>query len=100
MVTHLVFFNIKDEAEGLTKPQIAAELKRQLEALPALIPEIKELRCGTDFTASPVSWDFGLFTTFETPAALDIYVDHPDHVLVKNFIFKVTSARAIVDFEN
>ncbi len=99
MIKHIVFWRFKDEAEGLNKEQIIAKAKEVLEDLVDKIPEIKELEVGTDFNGGPAAFDTALYTAFDTKEALAIYQDHPAHQKVKDFIGKVTSDRAVVDYE-
>lgn len=99
MIKHIVFWRFKEEAEGLNKEQIAVKTKEILEALVEKIPEIKELEVGRDFNGSPAAFDTSLYTAFESKEALKIYQEHPAHREVAGFIGKVTSDRAVVDYE-
>lgn len=99
MIKHIVFWRFKDEAEGLNKDQISKKVKEILEDLVGKIPEIKELEVGNDFNGSPAAFDTALYTSFETKEALAIYQEHPAHLKVKEFVGKVTSDRAVVDYE-
>lgn len=102
MIAHLVFFNIgggDDASEKGSKEANINEAVTRLAALPPLIPEIKCLRVGRDISRTGVSYDVGLYTEFESEKDLDTYRDHPDHQAVVDFIKKVATARAVVDFE-
>ena len=41
MYKHIVLWKLKKEVNGLSKEELAVEVKRRLDELPALIPEIK-----------------------------------------------------------
>ncbi|NBD38348.1 MAG: Dabb family protein [Verrucomicrobia bacterium] len=99
MITHLVFFRMKAEASGRDAAENAADLVRRLQELPGKIPQLQELEAGTDFSATPASYDVGLYTCFATREDLEIYRDHPEHQKVVAFVKEVTSERAVVDFE-
>jgi hypothetical protein len=98
MITHLVFFKMLPEADGATGTENAAKLTGMLRALPGRIPELLELRAGTDVSGTPASWDVGLFTRFATEADLEAYRVHPAHMEVVNFVQRTTAERAVVDF--
>lgn len=99
MITHLVFFRMKEEASGRNARENAVELVRRLRELPDKIAALESLEAGTDFSATPASYDVGLYTRFATREDLETYRDHPEHQKVVAFVQEVTSERAVVDFE-
>ena len=60
MVRHIVFWTLKDEAEGAGKEANAAKVKELLEGLRGQIPGMLKIEVGRDFSASPVSADIML----------------------------------------
>ena len=100
MITHIVFWKMKPEANGRSGEQNASEMKRLLRALPPLIPQIKSLEVGLDFNRSSAAWDIALYTTFEQPEDLHVYQEHPEHQNVVAFVSSVVATRAVVDFES
>jgi len=98
MIRHLVFFKVKQELAS-TKTEVVKEMKRQLDALPALIPGIKDLETGVDFLQSPRSFDLSLITAFETVADLDAYRIHPKHLKVVEYIKTVAENTVAVDYD-
>ena len=99
MVKHIVLWAVKDEAAGLSKKQILAEMKSKLEALVPVIKEVKKMEVGFNFLESPAAWDIALYTEFDSKDALNAYQVHPEHVKLKDFIMSVTDKRAVVDYE-
>lgn len=99
MVRHIVFWTLKDEAEGAGKEENAAKVKELLEALRGQIPGMLKIEVGRDFSASPVSADIALYSEFESREALDAYQVHPGHVAAKAFIGSVTASRQLADYE-
>jgi len=92
-------WSVKDEAAGLSKKQILAEMKSKLEALVPVIKEVKKMEVGFNFLESPAAWDIALYTEFDSKDALNAYQVHPEHVKLKDFIMSVTDKRAVVDYE-
>lgn len=100
MIKHIVMWTLKDGAEGADKAANAAKMKSLLEALPGLIPVIRELEVSTDvFAAAPAPCDVLLYSTFDSRADLDTYQAHPEHQKVVAFVKQVVATRAMVDYE-
>lgn len=99
MVKHLVFFTLKDQAGGNTKAENIALIKAKIAGLNGKIPGLIKVEIGEDFSATAVSSDIALYSEFESREALAVYNDHPDHVVVKEFIASVASGRQLVDYE-
>ncbi|MGL4368365.1 MAG: Dabb family protein [Spirochaetota bacterium] len=99
MVKHIVMWSVKDGALGLSKKQIASEIKARLEALRPVIKEIKSLEVGINFLDSPAAYDVALYCEFSAKEDLNAYQIHPDHVKLKDFILAATEKRAVVDYE-
>jgi len=99
MVTHIVFFKLKESAEGASAAENESVLLEMLRTLPQHIPQIKDLEAGKDFSDSPASYDVGLITRFDSRQDLETYRIHPEHQKVVDFIQKTTSSRAVVDYE-
>ncbi len=98
MLKHIVLFKLKDHAEGATREENAKKIKSQLEALPAKIPQIRSLEVGINRVPSDAAYDVALITEFSDEKDLAIYVKHPDHVRVAEFVGKVREGRAVVDY--
>ena len=52
MVTHIVFWALKDEAEGHSKRENAEHIKEMLEALVGVVPGLIEAKVGINETAA------------------------------------------------
>jgi hypothetical protein len=98
MIKHVVFWKLKDQAEGATKAENAALIKRKLEALRGRIPGLLTIEVGLDVERSPAAWDVVLYSEFTDQAALDGYQKHPEHAAVAAFIGAVRSERGVVDW--
>ncbi|MFT5121838.1 MAG: hypothetical protein ACI9QL_000764 [Candidatus Omnitrophota bacterium] len=99
MINHIVIWKLKEEADGRSKAEIAAELKTQLEALPDLIPEIQALEIGPNVKAGEFAGDIALYSTFKSLEDLATYANHPEHLKVGAFLKGVVTERRVVDFE-
>lgn len=99
MIHHVVFFNMKPEAEGRSGSENASILVERLHALVGVVPGLVSMSAGTDFSGSPVSWDLALHSTFADRTALEVYRVHPVHQDVVQLVKATTADRAVVDFE-
>jgi len=99
MIKHIVFWKLKDQANGLPKEENARLIKEKLEALRGVIPGLLRIEVGFDFSKSEQSSDLALYSVFATRADLDAYQAHPDHKAVMPFIMEARSERRVVDYE-
>lgn len=98
MVRHIVLWRLHESANGRSKAENAAEVKRLLEELNGKIPGMLKLEVGFDFSRTPESSDIVLYSEFESRAALDAYQNHPLHEAVKTFVMAARSERRLVDY--
>ena len=97
---HLVMWRLKEEANGMSRPELAAQVKRRLDALPAIIHEIRAYDVGTnigDYDAS--FFDVGLIAAFDSREDFEAYCHYPEHDEVVAFLKSVQEDEQIVDFE-
>lgn len=99
MVKHIVMWNVVENHEGKGKREIQEEIKRRIEALQEVVPQVREIEVGIDFNGSEAAYDVVLYSVFDNRASLDEYQVHPAHEAVKSYVGAVTTARAVVDYE-
>ena len=99
MIKHIVFWKLKEQANGLNKAENAAAIKENLEALNGQIKGLIHLEVGLDFLGSAESADLVLYSEFESKEALEFYASHPLHKAVMPFIAESRSERRVVDYE-
>ena len=92
MLTHLVFWTLKEE----NRAENARRIKAMLEALVGVIPGLLEMRVGENLNSG--EWDLALCSRFESLEALHAYEIHPAHQKVRAFVSSVRTGRAAVDF--
>lgn len=100
MITHIVQWRVREEADGHPKARLIEEMQQRLEALNGVIPEIITLSVGINAKAGEQASDIVLLSTFADWEALQRYVVHPAHQEVAKFIGAVVTERRVVDFEN
>jgi hypothetical protein len=93
VITHVVLMAFADRAD-------ATEAKRRLEALPALIPDVRTLRADLDVLALSGSSDLCLTATYGSADALSAYAVHPAHEEFLAWVRPRLRGRAAVDYES
>lgn len=99
MIKHIVIWRLQDEAGGRTKEENFAEMKRRLEALPGAIPQLLHAEVGFNFSKSDRAFDVALYSHFATKEDLAVYVTHPAHLEVVDFIRSISLEVNSVDYE-
>ncbi len=100
MVKHIVMWKLKETGGGRTKAENALLLKEKLEALPAVIPEIRRAEAGISFDDSAAAYDVVLCAEFGSVAALRAYQAHPEHQrLIHDFLNEIRIEKRVVDYE-
>jgi hypothetical protein len=99
MYKHLVLWRLK--AGTPNQQDLAQEIKRRLDSLPAVIEEIRQYEVGINIGAYGASFfDVGLISAFDDQAAFLRYIQYPEHDAVVAFISANTAEEQIVDFES
>ncbi|MDA3883932.1 MAG: Dabb family protein [Bacteroidales bacterium] len=101
MITHIVMWNLQDEALGASKEENKQVFKQKLEELTQTVPGIEYLEVGLKGEKSPeMNHDIILITKFKSWEDLTTYAEHPNHLKVVDFVKQVVSSRAAIDFES
>ncbi len=91
MICHVVMWKLK---EG--KDEIVQNIKRELEQLTGKIPGLLSLEVGIDRDPQNVV----LISKHESWDALELYANHPEHVLVADtFVRPFIAQRQAVNYE-
>jgi len=95
MIVHIVMFKFRNES----KESNIKEVVKRLNALVELIPELRSMEVGVNFTDSERAFDLSLYSTFDTKEDLASYAIHPEHLKVVELIKSVTMESKVVDYE-
>ena len=96
MITHIVFFKLKDPSQDTVR-----KVQEMLLSMQGKIPPLLHLEVGVDIIGSDRSYDLALVTRFASLADLKEYQDHPYHAeTVVPFIKKAATSSVTVDYES
>lgn len=98
MIKHIVMWKLKDFSEGKSKMENMLIMKSMLENLKSKIPGLEKMEIGFNVEKSETSFDLALYSEFKDEKALETYQNHPEHLIVKEFVAKVREKRAVVDY--
>jgi len=99
MLKHIVFWKLKDHAEGADRATNAKKLKAMLDSCADIVPGIVEFEVAVAQSGLEATYDIVLYSAFDSRAALDAYQNHPEHVKIKPFFAAVREARQCMDYE-
>ena len=100
MYKHIVIWKLKEQADGKSRNELAIEVKRRLDELPAHIPEIVSYETAInigDYGAS--FFDVSVISAFENKDTFWAYTKYPIHDAVVAYIQSVSEAEEIVDYQ-
>ncbi len=95
MIEHVVLFRV---AEGTPAEQTEA-MMRGLKSLKTEIPEVVSLSCGPNISDRGDGFTHGLVVRFESPEALDAYLEHTRHQqLVQEVVLPIAERIVVCDY--
>ncbi len=97
MIKHIVIFRLKEELPAAEKQEVMNCFKRGIEALPAVIPCIKDIHVGFNIN-SEEQCDICLESSFATLEDVHTYAAHPAHRAVAGALIPHVAFRSCVDF--
>lgn len=97
MIKHIVFWKLKEDADGKNKAQNAQLIKEKLEALRGQIDGLQNIEVGINIIEG--NYDVALYSELTTREALDHYQNHPKHQAILPFVRNVVEDRKAVDYE-
>lgn len=96
MLRHVALFRWID---GTTGDDVEA-IRQALNALPAVIPALRDYRTGQDAGLAGGNWDFAVVADVDDVAGWQAYVDHPAHQKVAAELIRPRiGERAAVQYE-
>jgi len=99
MIKHVVFFKMKEEADGRTGTDNAKMLADKFKDISGKISGVVAIETGFNYNKEKQFYELCLYQTFESDKALQDYLIHPLHMEVREFVFNVIDHRMVVDYE-
>jgi hypothetical protein len=98
MIRHIVMWRVAGKTAS-ERRETARRVKQEFESLRGLIPGLLEIDVGLDISEVGYACDVVLVADFESRAALEDYVNHPEHLRVREALAGMREARHQVDYD-
>lgn len=98
MIKHIVFWKLLKDGSSKQRHDAIEEFRRRTEYLKSIIPQIQEAAVGENLN------DGGQFhvcidSVFRTQEELDTYINHPEHLKVREFMNSISYDKTVFDYE-
>ena len=87
MIQHIVMFKFRADVPEALRAKAAAQFKAGIEALPAVVPFIREVNVGLNLNPAE-QWDICLISRFDTLDDVKSYSVHPAHKAVASALMQ------------
>lgn len=98
MVRHIVLFQLKQELDNGTKEKVMKEFKQGIEALPQVIPFIRNIEVCFNINTNE-KWDICLNGEFDSLEDVNLYSSDSHHLAVAGVLKPYLAGRACCDYE-
>ena len=92
MIKHVVMWKLKDPAK-------ATLFKQKLDSCQGLVPGMRQFEVAVRTPGLEANCDVVLCSAFDDQAALQAYLEHPQHVEVSAVLGTLRESRSVLDYE-
>lgn len=97
MIKHIVMMRLKKVGASEKQEQLH-KIKAKLEALLSLVPSLKAMEVGLNFSDRDTAFDLVLVSLFEDKEGLREYAIHPEHIKVLDYLKGKLETTAVTDY--
>lgn len=98
MIKHIVFWKLHKDGTDEQRQASIEEFRQKTAYLKTIIPEIKEATVGSNISAGDV-YHVCIDSVFCSQEELDTYINHPEHLKVREFMNSISYDKAVFDYE-
>lgn len=95
MIRHIVFWKLKGEAGQSDPKTVFQEFSKRTDYLKSIIPEIIEAQIATNLVEG---FCICIDSTFESLQDLETYINHPEHLKVREYMNRVSCDKTVFDY--
>lgn len=100
MVRHVILWKLNEELSAEEKQSVKEGIKSGLEGLLGKVPGLVEIKVHIDGRLDSSNADVMLDSVLESPEALKVYAQHPEHLAIANGkVRPYTIQRTCLDYE-
>ncbi|GIX29588.1 MAG: hypothetical protein KatS3mg124_0060 [Porticoccaceae bacterium] len=94
MLRHVILLRFKPDRD----PELVERIRARLDALPKAIPQVRELRHGSDAGLSSGRFDYAIVVDFDSEADYRAYLEHPAHRELGALVMQIVAEPAQIQF--
>lgn len=98
MIKHIVFWKILKDGTAEERLQAAEIFRRKTEYLKTIIPQIQEATVGINVNEGDV-FHVCIDSTFRSLDELNAYINHPEHLKVREYMNTISFDKTVFDYE-
>lgn len=98
MIKHIVFWKINEEGTEADRMQTIETFRQKTEYLKTIIPQIREAAVGANVNQGD-TFHVCIDSVFESMEELATYINHPEHLKVREYMNSVSYDKTVFDYE-
>ncbi|NBH70745.1 Dabb family protein [Clostridiaceae bacterium] len=98
MIKHIVFWKIHKDGTQEERRQAIDAFRSKTEYLKSVIPQIRQAAVGSNINSGDV-FHVCIDSLFDSVEDLEIYINHPEHLKVREFMNQVSYEKTVFDYE-
>lgn len=98
MIKHIVFWKLHENGTSAQRAESIESFRKKSEYLQTIIPEILEARIGANVVEGDV-FHVCIDSVFADLDSLNRYIDHPEHLKVREFMNSISYDKTVFDYE-
>lgn len=98
MIKHIIMFKLKDFGSEDIKYQKLNDLKKIIDELQGKIREIVSIEAGINISTRDNAYDLVLVSDFKNEEDLRLYIIHPEHQKLVEFLKNIRLSSTVVDY--
>lgn len=96
MIKHIVCWKLTGDEN--TRASVIGEFRRKIDYLGSIIPQIVEAKVGENTNAGDV-FHVCIDSVFHNQEELERYINHPEHLKVRDFMTEASFDKMVFDYE-
>ena len=97
MIKHIVFWKINKGGTAADREETYKKFSEMIEQLKPIVPQIKTAVVGLNYNEGDV-FHICIDSTFESDEDLQTYINHPEHLKIREFLNEVCYDKAVFDY--
>ena len=97
MIKHIVFWKVAPLEDREQRKKVCDTFREKTANLKKIIPQIREAAVGCNYNDD--GFHICIDSVFDSKEGLQQYIDHPEHLKVREWLNSVTCDKTVFDYE-